>query len=262
MRVLLGTSGWQYKDWRKSFYPEKLAQRLWLSFYTERFQTVEVNNSFYRLPPPETFAAWAAGTPDDFVVVPKMSRYLTHIKRLRDPEEPVERFLRHAEPLGSKMGPILVQLPPTLKADLELLKRCLALFPAGVRVAVEFRHETWFNEDTMAVLREFNAAHCLADREATVLGPVERTADWLYLRLHEGVADPSPCYSDEDLDEWVRRLVELEDGVTESFVYFNNDPNCCAVENAITFAELCAKHGLDVSRTPEHHEVDVGAYYR
>lgn len=137
--ILVGTSGWQYRDWRGRFYPEGLPQRLWLEHFSAGFATVEVNNAFYRLPERDTFAAWRARTPDDFCVAVKMSRYLTHIKRLRDPAEPVARFLGRATALGDRLGPVLLQLPPNLPANVDALDATLRLFPADVRVAVEPR---------------------------------------------------------------------------------------------------------------------------
>src|SRR6266536_662670 len=140
MPVLVGTSGWQYRDWRGRFYPERLAPSRWLEHYASRFATVESNNAFYRLPEADTFAAWSDRTPPDFVMAVKASRFLTHVKRLRDPSEPVARFLGHAAYLGGKLGPVLLQLPPSLRADAGLLDATLACFPAGcaVRDAVRF----------------------------------------------------------------------------------------------------------------------------
>ena len=138
--LLLGTSGWQYADWRGPFYPQKLPQRRWLEHYAQHFSTVEVNNAFYRLPERATFEAWRARTPAGFIVTVKASRYLTHIKRLRDPAEPVARLMERATGLGDRLGAVLLQLPPTLQADPPLLAETLKHFPDGVRVAVEPRH--------------------------------------------------------------------------------------------------------------------------
>ena len=158
MPVLVGTSGWQYQHWRGRLYPPRLAQARWLEHYAERFATVESNNAFYRLPEPATFAAWAERTPPGFVMAVKASRYLTHIKRLRDPEEPVGRLLDHARHLGPKLGPILLQLPPTLKADPAALDRALRAFPPGIRVAVEPRHDTWWTDEVRDLLTTHGAA--------------------------------------------------------------------------------------------------------
>jgi uncharacterized protein YecE (DUF72 family) len=254
MPLFIGTSGWQYKDWRGSFYPPKLAQARWLEYYIEHFQTVEVNNTFYRLPPPETFAGWARRVPDDFVMVVKMSRYLTHVKRLHDPAEPVARFFDHARPLGSKLGPVLVQLPPQLAADLPALDDTLARFPRGVRAAVEFRHESWFSDDTAALLSRHNAAFCLADspRRRT---PVWRTADWGYVRFHEGRASPPPCYGRQALHSWADRISGTWSADDDVFVFFNNDHRACAVRDAGLFADVATQAGLCPTRVPSPSEV-------
>jgi uncharacterized protein YecE (DUF72 family) len=248
--VLIGTSGWQYKDWRGPFYPPDLPQARWLEYYAERFCVQEVNNAFYRLPEASTFAAWAARTPDDFVMVVKVSRFLTHVKRLKDPEEPVARFVERASHLGPKLGPVLLQLPPTLRCDLERLDRALSRFPVEWRVAVEFRHDSWFTDETRAVLERRGAAFCLADspRRQT---PVWRTTDWGYLRLHEGTGSPHPCYTPAALDRWAGRLAELHGPEAEVFVFFNNDPKGCAVRDAVRFAGACRAHGLTPSRVPD-----------
>ncbi len=243
--IHLGTSGWQYADWRPGFYPPKLPQRLWLEHYADRFGTVEVNNAFYRLPERDTFAAWRDRTPDDFVVAVKMSRYLTHIKRLRDPEEPVERFLGRATALGTKLGPVLLQLPPTLKADPAALDRTLALFPPGIRVAVEPRHATWWIDEVRDVLRSRGAALCWADRCGRPITPLWRTADWVYLRLHEGRAKPWPRYGTRSLATWVQRV-----GTSAGYVYFNNDPGQAAIIDATAFAAEVRSAGAPIGRAP------------
>lgn len=257
MPVWVGTSGWQYRSWRGRFYPEKLRQADWLEHYAERFRVVEVNNAFYRLPEAGTFAAWAARTPDDFVVAVKASRYLTHIRRLRDPAEPVHRLMDRAGHLGSKLGPILLQLPPNLQADPRALDETLAEFPPGTRLAVEFRHESWYGDETADVLRGHGAALCLADspRRRT---PVWRTADWGYLRMHEGRASPRPCYGRSALDTWARRLASIYDENEDVYVFFNNDPEGCAVRDAGVFARSLVKAGLTPTRVPQPAETPVG----
>ncbi|HYY78264.1 MAG TPA: DUF72 domain-containing protein [Actinomycetes bacterium] len=257
MALLVGTSGWQYRHWRGRFYPEGLAQARWLEHYAARFATVESNAAFYRLPERDTFAAWAGRTPADFVMAVKASRYLTHVRRLRDPEQPVARLLERAAGLGGKLGPVLLQLPPTLTADPEALDRTLACFPAGVRVAVEFRHASWFGEEVRALLAGRGAALCLADspRRRT---PLWRTADWAYLRLHQGQATPSPCYGRGALAAWAARLAERYAPEADCFVYFNNDPAGCAVRDARVFALAAARAGLRPTRVPGAAEVRVG----
>ncbi|TDC28880.1 DUF72 domain-containing protein [Micromonospora sp. 15K316] len=245
--ILLGTSGWQYRDWRGRFYPDGLPQRLWLEHFAERFATVEVNNAFYRLPERDTFAAWRARTPDDFCVAVKMSRYLTHVKRLREPAEPVARFLDRATALGDRLGPVLLQLPPTLAVDVALLDATLRRFPPDVRVAVEPRHASWWGADTRRVLERHRAALVWADRLGRPVTPLWRTADFGYLRLHEGRAHPHPRYGRAALTSWVRRLADAFDEAP-AYVYFNNDPGGAAIADAVAFAALCRRDGLPVSR--------------
>jgi uncharacterized protein YecE (DUF72 family) len=247
--VLIGTSGWQYRDWRGTFYPAGLPQAKWLEHYAERFRTQEVNNAFYRLPEATTFTAWADRTPDDFVMVVKASRFLTHIKRLKDPEEPVQRFVERASCLGPKLGPVLLQLPPTMKADTERLDRALSLFPADWRLAVEFRHETWHTAETCDVLRSHGAAWCMADSTKRTV-PAWKTSAWGYLRFHDGTGTPRPCYTKGQLDRWAGTLAELYPPDAEVFVFFNNDPRGCALYDARVFAGLCHKHGLEPTRVP------------
>ncbi|HSS09760.1 MAG TPA: DUF72 domain-containing protein [Acidimicrobiales bacterium] len=239
MPFLVGTSGWQYRDWRGAFYPDGLRQADWLSFYAQRFATVEVNNAFYRLPDADVFARWAARTPPDFSVAVKASRYLTHIRRLKEPTEPVNRLLERARSLGPKLGPILLQLPPNLPARLGDLATTLAAFPKSIKVAVEFRHPSWYTEATTAVLAEHDAALCWADspRRRT---PEWRTATWGYLRMHEGRASPRPCYGRQALSSWAKRLADRFKPSEDVYVYFNNDTNACAVANAEELSRLLA----------------------
>lgn len=274
MPVLVGTSGWQYSDWRGVLYPPGLAQRRWLEYYAGRYATVENNGSFYRLPKPETFADWRARTPAGFVMAVKASRYLTHVRRLQDPAEPVERLMRAAAGLGSKLGPVLLQLPPNLPADPAALGACLREFakfrvpgepgsvtapgPAGrgsagrgsagqVRVAVEFRHESWWTEEIRQLLTDHQAALCWADRRGRPLTPLWRTAGWGYLRFHEGPARPWPQYGRQALRSWVRRVTATWADDGDVFVYFNNDPGGAAVHDADAFASIARQAGHQVA---------------
>lgn len=244
--VILGTSGWQYKSWTERFY-EGIPQKRWLEAYVESFATVELNNSFYRLPKPETFTSWYERTPDDFVFTVKMSRYLSHIKRLKDPQEPIERFMTSVSPLQEKLGPILLQLPPNMGLELERLEETLSLFPEGLRVAVEFRHPDWFVDETRSLLEKYGAALSWADspRRET---PTWKTADWGYLRLHEGTARPKPCYSRPKLRRWVDNVIDTFDESEAVYVYFNNDPNVCAVRDAGWFHDLVVDTGRSCTR--------------
>ncbi len=256
MPMIIGTSGWQYRDWRGVLYPAGLAQRRWLEHYARAYQTVENNNSFYRLPTAETFGRWASQTPDDFVMTVKASRYLTHIRRLRDPAEPVARLLEAASGLGPTLGPVLLQLPPTLTADHGALDACLTQFRLAAaalgrpapRVAVEPRHETWWTDQTRQLLSAHDAALCWADRRGRPVAPLWRTASWGYLRLHEGSARPWPRYGRQALRTWVTRLAGTWPDGADVYVYFNNDPGGAAVVNAAQFARLAGRAGRGVTR--------------
>ena len=248
--LYIGTSGWQYRHWRETFYPKGLKQPDWLGHYCRRFQTVEINNTFYNLPEAPVFSHWKRDTPDDFVVAVKMSRFLTHIKRLKDPEEPVERFLTRARRLGRKLGPILIQLPPRMKAQPERLRHCLSLFRRSERLAVEFRDDSWYTDEVREILAARRAALVLADRRGP-LGPAWKTADWGFVRFHEGAASPSPCYGETALETWVERIARLYGPERDVFCFFNNDTRACALRDAVVFARLARKHGFEHTRVPD-----------
>jgi uncharacterized protein YecE (DUF72 family) len=246
MVALIGTSGWQYRDWRGDFYPAEIPQRRWLEYFAERFRTVENNGTFYRLPDRDTFASWRDRVPDGFVMTVKASRYLTHVRRLRDPAEPVKRLLDAADGLGDRLGSVLLQLPPTMRAEPALLDECLASFPAAIRVAVEPRHTSWWTDEVRQVLTARNAALCWSDRQGESLTPRWRTADWGYLRLHEGDSAPWPRYSKETLDAWASRLTTTWDDTQDAYVYFNNDQHCAAPHDATTLANAVRRRGRAV----------------
>ena len=241
--LTVGTSGWQYRDWRGAFYPPKLAQARWLEHYAMHFPTVEANSPFYRLPERTTFEQWAARTPEGFTFAVKASRYLTHVRRLRDPADPVALLLARAAGLGSKLGPVLLQLPPTLTVDLARLEETLAAFPPSVRVALEPRHESWHTDPVYDLLRGRDVALCLWDRRSRH-GPLVRTAGWCYLRLHEGRTVRPPCYGRRALTTWAERLAERWGEGADGYVYFNNDARACAVRDAQTFVRLAGSVGL------------------
>ncbi|HVL54605.1 MAG TPA: DUF72 domain-containing protein, partial [Vitreimonas sp.] len=229
----------------------------WLEAYADGFATVESNNAFYRLPERRVFEAWADRTPPDFRMAVKVSRYLTHIRRLRDPEEPIERFSERISGLGAKLGPVLLQLPPQLRCDADRLARALDRFPGGIRVAVEFRHPTWFVDEVRSLLTERDVALCLADRRRP-LGALWRTASWGYLRFHEGRASPPPCYGRAALAGWASRLAEQWRPDEDVWVYFNNDPRGCAPRDAARFAGLVRRAGLEPTRVPSVRRTPAG----
>jgi uncharacterized protein YecE (DUF72 family) len=252
----IGTSGWQYRDWKGAFYPGDLPQREWLHYYADHFATVELNNSFYRLPDDASFERWRDQTPGDFVLAVKMSRFLTHLKRLKDPQGPVSLFLERARHLGPKLGPVLVQLPPNMRAEPERLADTLDRFPGGVRVAVEPRDDSWFDDRVRAVLEDRGAALCLADSPHRRT-PEWRTAEWGFVRFHEGQATPRPCYGERALATWAQRIASLWPADADVYCFFNNDPHACAPRDAAVFARLALRAGLRPTRVPEAGETRV-----
>lgn len=243
MPIRIGTSGWQYTDWRDVLYPRGLPRRQWLERYTEWFSTVESNNAFYRLPSYEQFARWCERMPVGFQMAVKGSRFLTHVKRMRDPKEPVERLMGAVAGLGERLGPILLQLPPTQQADLDRLDRCLRCFPAHVRVAVEPRHASWWVPETREMLTERGAALCWSDRLGRPQTPLWRTAGWGYVRFHQGRAKPLPSYGDAALRSWLGRIEAAWDPAQDVYAYFNNDPGGAAVRNAVRLGMLAGRAG-------------------
>ncbi|HEV8276492.1 MAG TPA: DUF72 domain-containing protein [Streptosporangiaceae bacterium] len=254
MPVVVGTSGWQYRDWRGLLYPPDLPQRDWLAYYASQYATVENNSTFYRLPARDTFADWQARTPGDFVMAIKASRYLTHVKRLRDPEEPVAKLMAAAAGLGGRLGPVLLQLPPNLTADPGRLAACLEAFArcpgAGtrVRVAVEPRHPSWWTEEVRQVLAAHASALCWADQLGRPVTPLWQTAGWGYLRFHQGAAHPWPRYGLRALHSWVDRVCSTWPDDATVYVYFNNDPGGAAVADSAAFAAACRRAGHAVTR--------------
>jgi len=256
VRLLVGTSGWQYRHWAGVLYPPGLPQRRWLEHYASEFATVENDGTFYRLPAAATFEDWRARTPPDFVMAIKASRFLTHVKRLRDPGEPVERLMRAADGLGQRLGPVLLQLPPNLPADPQRLAACLDAFAAHgrdgerVKVAVEPRHPSWWNDEIQEVIAAHHAALCWADQLGRPVTPLWRTTGWGYLRLHQGAARPWPRYGARALRSWLDRLALAWPGDAPVHVYFNNDQGGAAVADAAAFAALASRGGIEVTRAP------------
>jgi uncharacterized protein YecE (DUF72 family) len=232
-RVWIGCSGWNYRDWRGAFYPEGLPARRWLERYAQNFDTVEVNNTFYRLPSRSAVEGWAAQTPDGFLLAVKASRYLTHMKRLTDTGRGVERFYERIEPLieARKLGPVLWQLPGNFARDDERLATALEQLPSG-RHCFEFRHGSWFCEDVYALLRGHGVALVIGDHPERPFQTHELTADWTFVRLHYGHRGRGGNYSDSELESWKQRIARWRASV-EVFAYFNNDWNAYAVRNAL-----------------------------
>jgi uncharacterized protein YecE (DUF72 family) len=252
----IGTSGWQYRHWRGLFYARGLPTDRWFERYADSFDTVELNVTFYRQPRPSVFEGWARRAPDGFLFAVKASRFLTHVRRLREPRDSIDRLLEGASRLGPHLGPILLQLPPDMAAEPDRLADALAAFPAGLRIAVEPRHESWFAPPVEAVLREAGAALVWADRRGP-LTPGWRTASWGYLRFHEGRASPRPCYGVDALDGWASRIAGTWPATADVFAYFNNDPRGCAPRDAAVLARRARAHGLDPTRVPRPRDAPV-----
>ena len=230
--VRIGCSGWNYRSWRETFYPPGLPASRWLERYASSFDTVEVNTTFYRLPSRDAVVRWVAQTPDGFVFALKASRYLTHIKRLTDMEQGVERYYERIEPLveSPKLGPIVWQLPPNFRRDDDRLAGALRALPPG-RHCFEFRHESWFVEEVYALLRAHGAALVIGDRRGLEFQTHELTADWTLVRFHHGRRGRRGNYSPREIAEWARRIDGWRRRV-DVYAYFNNDWEEFAPRNA------------------------------
>jgi uncharacterized protein YecE (DUF72 family) len=234
MAVLVGTSGWQYDSWRGTFYPPDVPKRAWLRYFAQHFPTVEVNNSFYMLPKPSSFERWRDETPEGFVMTVKASRYITHIRRLRDCRDAVRTFWERASLLGPRLGPVLFQLPPRFGADPDLLRAFLVVLPDGIRPAFEFRDRSWERPDVYELLDAAGAAFVLADRPGARV-PEVVTGGWSYVRFHQGRPDAAD-YPREKLRRWAGRIASTP--ARETFVYFNNDPGGAAVRDALALTAM------------------------
>jgi uncharacterized protein YecE (DUF72 family) len=238
----VGTSGWNYGDWKGIFYPEKLRSKDYLRFYAERFATTEVNYSFYHLPKPSTYENWAGLTPERFVFAVKASRHITHVRRLRDVGLEWRRFLDGATVLGRKLGPVLLQFPPSMRADGTLLRQFLELErPEAVKLACEFRHASWFAPENLEILREHRTALVVAQSERYPQAPALPTAPFLYLRFHGPRQLFASKYSDRELEEWAGKIRQWLDEGSAVYAYFNNDVHGYAIENAQTLLELVGR---------------------
>jgi len=242
VRFYIGTSGWVYHHWRGLFYPQGLAQAKWLEFYNQHFTTVELNNSFYHLPSEKAFAAWRERSSEGFVYAVKVSRLITHLKKLRNVEGALENFLSRAQILREKLGPLLYQLPPNMPRNDRVLAAFLQLLPPGLCHVFEFRNESWFDEGVFALLRQHQIGFCVYDMPEFTT-PIVATADFAYIRFHGSSELYGSCYSDAELEGWAKRIAELGQDLTSVYIYFNNDAEAFAVSNAKTLAELLTPIG-------------------
>jgi uncharacterized protein YecE (DUF72 family) len=240
-RLYIGTSGWSYPKgngaWDGVFYPARLKDGDKLAFYAQYFDTVEINNTFYRLPEKKTFAAWSARAPRGFLYAVKASRFLTHMKKLRDPEEPLDRLFSRMQPLRTHLGPILYQLPPGWKLDRNRLEQFLQVVPDGFQHVLEFRDPSWYANDVMALLDRYGVALCLHDMRGSATGR-ERVGPFVYVRFHGATGHYGGSYSDSRLREWADWLLAQQRLGTDVYAYFNNDVGGHAPRNALTLRRM------------------------
>lgn len=239
--IRIGTSGYHYKHWLGRYYPEGMKSSEMLKHYLRDFDTVELNNTFYQLPNESTFDAWRRNTPHDFLFAVKGSRFITHMIKLKDAQRGLTNFMPRAERLRGKLGPILWQLPPGWKVNVERLEEFLSLLPKEHRYTFELRNETWMTDAVLEVLKKYNAAFCIYEL-AGYHSPIELTADWTYIRLHGPTSFKyQGSYSDEQLAEWADRIRAWSKKLKGIYVYFDNDDSAYAVYNAIALKRMVDK---------------------
>ncbi len=233
--VRIGTSGWNYKHWKNIFYPEGTPQRKWLEYYSKKMDTVEVNATFYRLPSKSTFEGWKNRTPEGFVWSVKAPREITHRRRLKDVEKPLKEFLERADVLGNKLGPVLFQLPPGLKLDMPLAVDFFEQIKSIRFPVIEARNKSWFNDNLFDMLKSYSIALCISHSSGRFPFMESITSDFIYIRLHGPGKLYASSYSDDELNMWARKIIKWN---KPTFVYFNNDFNGYAIENATELKRL------------------------
>jgi uncharacterized protein YecE (DUF72 family) len=241
MNLYVGTSGFSYKPWKGPFYPVDLPDKEMLPYYAERFRSVEINNTFYRMPKPALLEAWAMQVPEDFRFVLKAPQRITHFQRLKEAGDSVAYLLSVAGGLADRLGPLLFQLPPNLKKDVPRLRDFLTLLPQGQRAAWEFRNQSWFDDEVFQLLRDHQQALCIAEAEDGLEIPFESTAEWGYLRLR------MVEYTQEQLAEWERKV--RESGWRDAFVFFKHEDAGTGPKLARRFLDLAGEPPL-LSTTP------------
>jgi len=229
--IHIGTSGWHYQHWSGPFYPAEMATEDYLGFYCQHFSTVEINNSFYQLPVESTLTDWRESVPEGFIFAVKASRYITHMKKLKDPEGPVGTFMGRVFTLQDHLGPILFQLPPHWHANPQRLENFLQALPKDYRYTFEFRDESWFDERIYEILRKYNAAFCMYYLEGKA-SPKEVTADFIYIRLHGAERSYQGKYTTSQLAGWAGAISAWNRMGKEVYCYFNNDIHAAAPDNA------------------------------
>jgi len=235
-QIRIGTSGWVYPHWRRVFYPADLTQKQWLVYYARVFDTVEINSTFYHLQKESVFEYWGKQASAGFLYAVKASRYITHIKYLKECEDPLETLLNRASLLGQALGPILFQLPPGFSVDLSRLERFLALLPEGFSYAMEFRNPTWLTDEVFALLERYGVALCIHDMPPLHV-PLRITTKFVYMRFH-GDVDHAGNYPPETLAVWAEQMQAWQRQGLAVYAYFNNDAGGMAIRNALTLKQL------------------------
>lgn len=230
-KLYIGTSGWHYKHWIGTFYPGDIKESRQFSYYLKDFSSVELNNPFYRLPSKETFTNWRLSVPEGFLFSVKASRYITHMKKLKDPKESVKQFFDHVKMLREKLGPILFQLPPRWKINKERLEEFLKVLPKKYRYVFEFRNTTWYEDEIFELLKKYNCAFCIYELNGHTT-PLAVTADFVYIRLHGPGAKYKGSYSKTILKKWKQKCSEWLKQNKDVFIYFDNDQEGYAAFNA------------------------------
>ena len=240
-KLFIGTSGWHYDHWEKRFYPTDLKKQDQLKYYTKKFCTVELNNSFYRQPKKENFIAWKKSVPKDFVFAVKANRYFTHLKKLNVSAEDVDDLIDRCSGLGEKLGPILFQLPPRWKINFERLHRFLKLLPKGFQYTFEFREPSWYTTEIYDLLNAHNCACCIYHL-AGHQSPILAIADFVYIRLHGPGEKYQGSYNENELKHWMKLAQSWIKEKRKVYIYFDNDQDAYAVFNALTLKELAIYH--------------------
>jgi uncharacterized protein YecE (DUF72 family) len=239
-KIYIGTSGWHYKHWKGTFYPAEIKDAEQFSYYSRYFDTVEINNSFYRLPSAKTFEGWKKASPKGFLFAVKASRYITHMKKLKADGRSLRSFFTRANKLQEKTGPILFQLPPKWNINTERLADFLSRLPKGDRYTFEFRNHTWYNNEVYELLKKYNCAFCVYELEHH-LSPVEVTADFVYIRLHGPGNKYQGSYTSVALKKWAKRCLQWQKDKKDVYVYFDNDQEGYAAFNAQQLIKLVTK---------------------
>jgi len=233
----IGTSGWHYNHWRGKFYPAELKKYEWFDYYSKHFDTVEINNTFYQQPKDTSIKTWYKRAPQNFTYAVKANRFITHIKKLKDPADSLRRFLNSTALLKEKLGPVLYQLPPSLHQDLDRLKNFAMLLPKKPPAVFEFRHKSWFTQNTFDLLSRFHLTFCIHDMPG-IISPRAVTADIIYIRFHGPTGRYQGNYSKAALRDWAEWIKDHAKNTRSIFAYFNNDYNAYAIRNAGQLKEL------------------------